>query len=421
MAYLDNTGLAEVWAKVKAYFGHGLSVDPASTSVDMKLLNAEGTPSTLGTATIPAATASSAGVMTAAQYSKLDGIAAGAEANVQSDWNVTSTTSDAYIKNKPNLAAVATSGAYGDLSGTPTIPDSTSDLTNDSGFITSADVPSASSTAPSMDGTAAVGTGTTWARADHVHPTDTSRASQSDLVDVRNLARQTFFVWHATCSTAAGTAAKVATLDEANGFSLGAGNVVAVTFTYGNTATTPTLNVNSTGAKNIAIPSSATAQTTGNGTTYNTWGAYETLLFTYNGSQWVHMGSGRLQYLAYSTAANAMPKSGGTFTGAPKYASDPADNDTLTRKSYVDGAIASAIGGIQGISYEVVTALPSTGQAGVIYLVSNSGTAPNVYDEYIWVSNAFEKIGTTAVDLSGYWSKTELVAMTVAEVDAICV
>lgn len=38
-------------------------------------------------------------------------------------------------------------------------------------------VPSASSTAPMMDGTAAAGTGTTWARADHVHPVDTSRAA----------------------------------------------------------------------------------------------------------------------------------------------------------------------------------------------------------------------------------------------------
>ena len=33
-------------------------------------------------------------------------------------------------------------------------------------------VPAASTTTPAMDGTAAVGTGTTWARADHVHPTD---------------------------------------------------------------------------------------------------------------------------------------------------------------------------------------------------------------------------------------------------------
>ena len=40
-----------------------------------------------------------------------------------------------------DLAAVATSGDYDDLVNKPSIPDKTSDLTNDSGFITSADVP----------------------------------------------------------------------------------------------------------------------------------------------------------------------------------------------------------------------------------------------------------------------------------------
>ena len=39
--------------------------------------------------------------MSAADKVKLNGIADGAEVNVQSDWNVTNTTSDAYIKNKP--------------------------------------------------------------------------------------------------------------------------------------------------------------------------------------------------------------------------------------------------------------------------------------------------------------------------------
>ena len=70
--------------------------------------------------TIAAASASAAGVMTSADRTKLDGIAAGAEVNVNADWNATS--GDAEILNKPTLAAVATSGAYGDLSGTPTIP-----------------------------------------------------------------------------------------------------------------------------------------------------------------------------------------------------------------------------------------------------------------------------------------------------------
>ena len=40
-----------------------------------------------------------------------------------------------------DLATVAVTGAYSDLTGTPTIPTATSDLTNDSGFITLSDVP----------------------------------------------------------------------------------------------------------------------------------------------------------------------------------------------------------------------------------------------------------------------------------------
>lgn len=49
--------------------------------------------------------------------SKLDGIASGAEVNVQSDWSVTDTTSDAYIKNKPTIP---TSMAWSAITGKPT-------------------------------------------------------------------------------------------------------------------------------------------------------------------------------------------------------------------------------------------------------------------------------------------------------------
>ena len=55
---------------------------------------------------------------TTAEKNKLNSIAAGAEANVQSDWNTTDANNDSYIKNKP------------------TIPTKTSQLTNDSGFKT---------------------------------------------------------------------------------------------------------------------------------------------------------------------------------------------------------------------------------------------------------------------------------------------
>ena len=60
-------------------------------------------------------------------------------AQVQPDWDATSGLGE--ILNKPNLATVATTGAYSDLSGKPSIPTATSDLQNDSGFITLSDVP----------------------------------------------------------------------------------------------------------------------------------------------------------------------------------------------------------------------------------------------------------------------------------------
>ena len=46
--------------------------------------------------------------MTTGERSKLSGIASGAEVNVQSDWNVTASGNDAYIKNKPTLSSPLT-------------------------------------------------------------------------------------------------------------------------------------------------------------------------------------------------------------------------------------------------------------------------------------------------------------------------
>ena len=62
---------------------------------------------------------------TDADKSKLDNIESGAEANVQANWTETNSSSDAYIQNKPTLAAVATSGSYNDLADQPTIPSGT--------------------------------------------------------------------------------------------------------------------------------------------------------------------------------------------------------------------------------------------------------------------------------------------------------
>ena len=59
---------------------------------------------------------------TTTEKNKLASIASGAQTNVQSDWNITDTGSDAFIKNKPALKTVATTGSYNDLTDKPTIP-----------------------------------------------------------------------------------------------------------------------------------------------------------------------------------------------------------------------------------------------------------------------------------------------------------
>lgn len=69
---------------------------------------------------LPASTTALAGLMLPSDKTKLNGIAAGAEVNVNADWNATE--GDAQILNKPTLATVATSGSYNDLSNKPTIP-----------------------------------------------------------------------------------------------------------------------------------------------------------------------------------------------------------------------------------------------------------------------------------------------------------
>ena len=47
-------------------------------------------------------------------------------------------------------------------------------------------IPGATSTSPKMDGTAAVGSETKWAKGDHVHPTDTSRAAATRVKTIED-------------------------------------------------------------------------------------------------------------------------------------------------------------------------------------------------------------------------------------------
>lgn len=74
--------------------------------------------------------------------------------------------------------------------------------------------------------------------------------------------------------------------------------------------------------------------------------------------------------------------------------------------------INSQINSLIGFTATIVNSLPATGEVGVMYLKLNTSASVegNIYDEYIWVNNNFEKIGSTetTVDLSGYVTQTEM-------------
>lgn len=84
------------------------------------------------------------------------------------------------------------------------------------------------------------------------------------------------------------------------------------------------------------------------------------------------------------------------------------DLSAYAKSSDVTKEIASAVSGVTQIDYSVVEALPSTGKKGVIYLVANSGSGNNIYDEYIYINSKFEKLGSREMDLSSYAKKTDI-------------
>ena len=194
--YLDENGLLYFWQKIKALFVTDVTYDSTSKKIqktkagsasDVVTLSTvatsgsyddlsdkptipEGvsksttTPKMDGTASVGSETKFAAGDhvhphdttkvdkvtgkglstndYTTDEKNKLAGIAAGAEVNVNADWNATS--GDAQILNKPTIPSAGTGTNY-----------------------------------PAMDGTKSLGTNAGYARVDHVHPTDTSR--QADL------------------------------------------------------------------------------------------------------------------------------------------------------------------------------------------------------------------------------------------------
>ena len=88
-------------------------------------------------------------------------------------------------------------------------------------------------------------------------------------------------------------------------------------------------------------------------------------------------------------------------------------------ETYTQEEINSLISAISTLTLEVVAELPDHDiSTTTIYLVPKDvpGTE-DIYDEYIYVSNSWEKIGSTAADLSNYYTKAQTDILLAAKVD----
>ena len=393
--YLDKTGLALVWEKIK----NGLSgkVD----KVDGKGLSTND--------------------YTSDEKTKLANIASGAQVNVlegiqKNGTNVTITNKIANIS----------------------VPTATSDLTNDSGFITTADIPegaAASTTTPLMDGTASVGTELAFARGDHRHPTDTSRASASDLSALDGRVEDL----EEAVGTGGSVDTKITNAINALDSSIAAETnkaIASVTVTNGKITgstkvTVPTNNnqlTNGAGYQTASDVATAIEGKADSATTIAGYGITDAYTKTEVDDAISAGASTAIQGLDSSIAAtsnqaiSAVTITDGKITASSKV-NIPTNNNQLTNgagyqtASDVSTAINTALSA--AMTYKgtkaTVDALPTTGnKTGDVWHVTADG------GEYAWDGTNWQELGSI-MDLSDYVEESELVAITSSEINTICV
>ena len=236
-----------------------------------------------------------------------------------------------------------------------------------------------STTAPKANGTASAGTAASVSRSDHVHPAQTTvsgnAGSATKLQTKRNIDGVQFdgsanIVHFGSCSTAAGTAAKVVSC---TGFVLTSGSRITVKFTTTNTAANPTLNVNSTGAKAIMYRGAAISA--------GYLAAGRVYTFVYDGTNYELVGD-------INTDTNTTYNTGtATTAGLTKLytATGSGTDGTMTQKAITDALSGKAASShthtssnISDFDEAVTALLPS--KLPNPYAVTFTGAASGTYD-----------------------------------------
>ena len=143
---------------------------------------------------------------------------------------------------------------------------------------------------------------------------------------------------YGTCATAAATAAKVITISGNTNWTLAAGSLISIKFTYTNTASNPTFNVNGTGAKSVWYN---TALITTGSLSYAGY-ASRTAMYMYDGTQYVFQGwsldnaSDTKVTQAYSTTSASYPLLMSATSGVSSTSSRGAKTAIVNNQIYAN-------------------------------------------------------------------------------------
>ena len=170
---------------------------------------------------------------------------------------------------------------------------------------------------------------------------------------------------YATCGTAAGTAAKTATVQNGS-FTLEAGTSISIKFTYANTVSSPTLNVNNTGAKSIFFRGAAITSSN------YYWAAGSIVTFVYDGTQWNITGAPADSDTDTKVTQSAAITNSGNYPVLLGYnTSTSAVTDTVNKTAtlnYNPSTSALTTGNII-VSSGYGTQLPSSGVEGQVFFL----------------------------------------------------
>lgn len=309
-----------------------------------------------------------------------------------------------------------------------------------------ANIPQVATATPSMDGTAAVGSSAKYAKEDHVHPTDTTRATGNGRI------------FYGTCSTAASTADKEVVCSEFTADDLTPGTVLIVKFTNKNTATSVTFGITNglggiVASQGKAVKAIRAGVITDAGKLY-TWdnGPYA---FVYDGSSnWIMQAETTTAYESspamngtankgssnnyargdhvHPTDTSRAPLASPALTGTPTAPTANAGTNTtqIATTAFVQAAISGAVAGVASFKGAVTAQSTIDGTANIksgwYWVVQTAGTYYGQDCEagdfiYVTASSPVRKSGdnTKWADSNFSIIQTNITPMTNSEIDAI--